>query len=433
MDKQMNYAQAVSFHESAKAYGSILGLDSIKELMYELNDVWKELKIVHIAGTNGKGSVSCFLASVLKEAGYLVGQFNSPAVFDLREVYQINQTWISKEEYASCMEEVASSCKKMTEKGRRHPTVFEVETALAFLWFSRRKCDIVLLETGMGGSTDATNIIQKPLCSVFTSIQLDHMAYLGNSLREIAKIKSGIIKAYCPVITVRQPKEVETVLVQTANACHAAFYKVPEIPEGFLENGRLCYLYPDLGKICLSMTGNYQIENSALAITTLQILREHGFYCTDLQIRTGIESAKWAGRFECLGKNPCFYIDGAHNPAAAGQLAKSLSRQFKDCRKIGIMGVMADKNYGEMLDILLPYFQKIYTITPNQIRSLPAETLAWEINNRGGAAWVKNSIRAAVAETIAEASKDSCCMVIAFGSLYFLNEVKQIFYEITGS
>ena len=428
----MNYAQAVSFHESAKDYGSILGLSGIKELMHELNDVWKELKIVHIAGTNGKGSVSCFLASVLKEAGYLVGQFNSPAVFDLREVYQINQTWISKEEYASCMEEVAASCKKMTEKGRRHPTVFEVETALAFLWFYRRKCDIVLLETGMGGSTDATNIIQKPLCSVFVSIQMDHMAFLGNTLREIAKIKAGIIKDDCPAVTVRQPKEVETVLRQTANARHAAFYTVPELPEGIIENDRLCYPYPDFGKICLSMTGNYQIENSALAIATLQVLREAGFSCTDSQIKKGIESAKWAGRFECLGENPCFYIDGAHNPAAAGQLAKSLSRQFQDYRKIGIMGVMADKNYGEMLDILLPYFQKIYTVTPDQIRSLPAETLAQEIKNRGGAAWAKDSIYEAVAAAVTEASEDSSCMTAAFGSLYFLNEVKQIFYEITG-
>ncbi len=433
MDKKMDYEQAVSFHESAKTYGSILGLESIKALMYELNDVWKELKIVHIAGTNGKGSVSCFLASVLKEAGYTVGQYNSPAVFDLREVYQINQRWISMEEYASCMEEVADSCKKMTDKGRRHPTVFEVETALAFLWFYSRKCDIVLLETGMGGSTDATNLIQKPLCSVFVPIQMDHMDYLGNSLREIAGVKAGIIKENCPVITANQQKEVRDVLMQTAKSRHAAFYQAPKCTDDLLENGRLCYQYPDFGKVYLSMTGNYQIENSALAIKTLQILREFGFCYTDLQIRKGIESAYWAGRYECLSKSSGFYIDGAHNPAAAGQLAKSLDREFYGFRKIGIMGVMADKNYGEMLEILLPYFPKIYTVTPENIRALKAEILAQEIRNRGGAAWAKESIASAVAAAVSETSKDENCIAVAFGSLYFLNGVKQTFYEITGS
>ena len=170
----MNFTQSVQFHEDAKKYGSILGLDTIRRLMHELNDVHAKLNVVHIAGTNGKGSVSCFLASALKEAGYIVGQFNSPAVFDLREVCQINGAWIGESEYASCMEETALACRNMTQKGFSHPTVFEIETALAFLWFFRRKCDIVLLETGMGGALDATNLMERPLCSVFTSIGMAH-------------------------------------------------------------------------------------------------------------------------------------------------------------------------------------------------------------------------------------------------------------------
>lgn len=177
----MNEMEAALFHEAAKKYGSVLGLSSIRALMKELGDEFQALNVIHIAGTNGKGSVCCFLASVLKEAGFLTGQFNSPAVFDLREVYQINGTWISGEEYASCMEKVAKACEKMTQKGLPHPTVFEIETALALVWFLRRKCEIVLLETGMGGATDATNVIERPLCSVFASIGMDHMDFLGDS------------------------------------------------------------------------------------------------------------------------------------------------------------------------------------------------------------------------------------------------------------
>ena len=433
MDSVMDYTQAYVFRESLKAYGSQMGLDGIKSLMQELGDIWKELNIVHIAGTNGKGSVCCFLASALSEAGHCVGQFNSPSVFGARDAYRIRGARISREEYASCMAEAAASCQRMTAGGKRHPTLFEVETAVAFLWFFKRNCDIVLLETGMGGATDATNLIETPLCSVFVPIQLDHMEYLGTSLTEIADIKAGIIKKNCPVVTVCQPKEARIVLKQRADLLNAPYIEAPVISESYIEGDKLCYTYPKLGKLCLFMKGSYQVENSTLAIQTLFLLRERGFACSDTQIRKGIETAKWEGRFECLSQNPCFYIDGAHNPAAAKMLAASLKREFGAFQKIGIMGVMADKDYGEMLEILLPFFDVIYAITPDQPRALPAQTLADAVCQKGGKAKAFRCIKTAVAAAVNEIAGKERHMAAAFGSLYSLREVKQAFYECTGS
>ncbi len=192
--KEMTYDEAVEFADSTKKYGSILGLESIRNLMQELGNVQEQLHIIHVAGTNGKGSVCAFLSAALTEAGYRVGRYNSPAVFERREVFRIGETMISKEEYAAVFERVQTACEALKKRGCPHPTVFEVETAAAFLWFYEKKCDLVLLETGMGGETDATNLITHPVCSVLTSIGMDHMQYLGNTIEEIAKVKAGIIK-----------------------------------------------------------------------------------------------------------------------------------------------------------------------------------------------------------------------------------------------
>lgn len=428
----MNYEEAVRFHEDAKAYGSVLGLDNIRNLMHELKDVWKELKAVHIAGTNGKGSVSCFLASVLKEAGYKVGQFNSPAVFDLREVYQINGKEISQEDYAKCMTAAAAACEALVRQGKPHPTVFEIETAVAFLWFYRQDCDVVLLEAGMGGSTDATNIIEHPLCSVLVSVSMDHMSFLGDTLEKIAKVKSGIIKRNCPVVMAGQVPEVEKVFRTQAECMNAEIRQIQPIKDWYLEDEKLCYVYPSVGTVCLSMVGSYQAENSAVAIETIGVLKEQGYAITIEQLLDGLLRAQWQGRFECLSPKPLFYIDGAHNEDAAIKLNETLIKNFPQKKKIGIMGVMADKAYPAMLMQLLPVFEKIYTVTPDNPRALPAEDLAEEIKKQGTDVIAEESVRQAVWDAWEEATERSeNTMVIAFGSLYYLREVKSALYEIT--
>lgn len=430
MRSGMSYAQARAFLEEAKAYGSVLGLDSIRALMHELSDVWKDLNIAHVAGTNGKGSVCCFLSSALREAGYRTGQFNSPAVFGCREVYRVNGQEISREEYAACMEQVATACGRMKKKGLAHPTVFELETALAFLWFSRKKCDIVILEAGMGGGTDATNLIERPLCSIFTPVGMDHTNYLGNSLAEIASVKAGIIKKNCPVISARQKKEAREQLFTQARKAGASYDEVPEIGEARLENGRLSYRHPKLGELSLSMTGAYQAENSAIAIQALERLKELGFPCTDEQVRRGIELARWPGRFERVGRNPLFYIDGAHNAEAAVQLKESLLKLDACARRIGIMGVMEDKPYEKMLDTLLPLFEQIHVVKPDKRRALPPEILAGEISRRGGRAVIEASVKDAVLHA-RDAARGQGDFVVAFGSLYYLKEVTHALYEIS--
>lgn len=431
--KEMNYAQAVRFHEDAKQYGSILGLDNIREIMRRLGDVFRKLRIVHIAGTNGKGSVCCFLASALREAGYRTGQFNSPAVFDLREMYQINGQRIGKEEYASCMTEAAAACERMGKDGFSHPTVFELETAIAFLWFYRRKCDVVLLEAGMGGALDATNLIEQPLCSVFTSVGMDHMQFLGGTQAEIAQTKAGIIKENCPVVSGKQPLAAEEVLQKTAKEKNAAYYAAPEIKEYRYKDGKLCFFYPGLGAWELAMTGSYQVQNAALAIKTLEVLGTCGYPVTVSQMKKGIKAAKWIGRFERLLDAPLFYIDGAHNAEAAEELRLSLMLHFPDKRKIGIMGVMADKPYRKMATILKESLEEIYTVTPNQERALSADELAKEWTRLGRRAVAERSVYDAVKDAC-NAAADGCkdAVIIAFGSLYYLKEVKDALYEIAG-
>lgn len=219
--ENMTYKEAREYIQTVSKTGSVLGLESIRNLMHELSDVQETLSVIHIAGTNGKGSTGTYLSAALMEAGYQVGRYTSPAVFSPLEVWQINGTNITEEEYANMVSQVKNACDILVSKGLPHPTVFEVETAMAFLWFSQKKCDYVLLETGMGGSTDATNVITKPICSVLTSISMDHMQFLGNSLEEIAEAKAGIIKKGCPVVTVKQKPDAMEVIEETAKKLDA--------------------------------------------------------------------------------------------------------------------------------------------------------------------------------------------------------------------
>ena len=217
----MTYAQARRFAQEASKSGSVLGLASIRALMSELDNVQEALPIIHLAGTNGKGSVGAYLASIFCAAGLSVARYTSPAVFDPLEVFTYNGENITESEYAKVMSQVKDACDIMVSVGKECPTIFEIETAAAFLWFYEKKPDVVLLETGMGGATDATNLITHPLASVITTISMDHMQFLGNTLGEIAAVKAGIIKENCPVFSAPQQQEVVQVLKKTAEEKHA--------------------------------------------------------------------------------------------------------------------------------------------------------------------------------------------------------------------
>lgn len=420
----MTYDEAVEFADSTKKYGSILGLESIRNLMQELGNVQEQLHIIHVAGTNGKGSVCAFLSAALTEAGYRVGRYNSPAVFERREVFRIGETMISKEEYAAVFERVQTACEVLTKRGCPHPTVFEVETAAAFLWFYEKKCDLVLLETGMGGETDATNLITHPVCSVLTSIGMDHMQYLGNTIEEIAKVKAGIIKKGCPVVALKQGDSVCEVIKNKAEECGSRCVLV-EVPQYMQEAPIWGTTLQDAhyGPVHTTLGGIWQRENLSLALAVLKLLEESGYPITKEAVQSGIAKTIWHGRYEVLQTEPLFIIDGAHNPIAAKRLKETIEKDFTNREIIYIIGVLADKEHEKMLRLLLPGAKAVFTVTPDSPRALGGEILAKEAQKYADNIWHVPDIGKAV-KMAKETAKESD-VILAVGSLSYLKEVKK--------
>ncbi len=420
----MTYDEAVEFADSTKKYGSILGLESIRNLMQELGNVQEQLHIIHVAGTNGKGSVCAFLSAALTEAGYRVGRYNSPAVFERREVFRIGETMISKEEYATVFERVQTACEVLTKRGCPHPTVFEVETAAAFLWFYEKKCDLVLLETGMGGETDATNLITHPVCSVLTSIGMDHMQYLGNTIEEIAKVKAGIIKKGCPVVALKQGDSVCEVIKNKAEECGSRCVLV-EVPQYMQEAPIWGTTLQDVhyGSVHTALGGIWQRENLSLALAVLKLLEESGYPITKEAVQSGIAKTIWHGRYEVLQTEPLFIIDGAHNPIAAKRLKETIEKDFTNREIIYIIGVLADKEHEKMLRLLLPGAKAVFTVTPDSPRALDGESLAKEAQKYADNIWYVPDIGKAV-KMAKETAKESD-VILAVGSLSYLKEVKK--------
>lgn len=432
----MNYDEARAYAAEIGKTGTVLGLESMKNLMRELSDVQNELSVIHIAGTNGKGSVGAFLESALLADGKKVGRYTSPAVFEPLEVWRVNGKAISGEEYAREMSQVRSACLRMTARGLAHPTLFEVETALAFLWFYRENCDYVLLETGMGGGTDATNIIEKPVCAVITSVSMDHMKFLGDSIEEIAAAKAGIIKPGCPAVSVRQCGAAAEVIAKAAKQ-QGAPLTVADAAEAYaqIRNAADCagecettrrlppeisYDYPGVGRISPALAGMYQIENSYLAVAVLhEILR-----IPPEEIRAGIAAARWPGRFETISENGRFVIDGAHNEDAAQKLRDTIQNYFTNRKITYIIGVLADKEHEKMLRTMLPLADRVYTVTPPNARALPAARLAEEAARFHGSVTACESIAQAVEQADLHTPPDG--VILAFGSLSYLAEIKAL-------
>lgn len=425
----MTYEQAEEFAESTKKYGSILGLESIRNLMHLLGDVQEELNIIHVAGTNGKGSVCAFLSAALSEEGYRVGRFNSPAVFERREVFRIGERMIEKTEYADLMERIQKACQRLVLAGKPHPTVFEVETAAAFLWCYEKQCDFLLLETGMGGESDATNLISRPVCSVLTSIGMDHMQYLGTSLREIAAVKAGIIKKGCPFVALKQSSEVNRVIEEQAEKMQSSYiFAESEKCEAVFTVDRLELHHPYFGKVETGLAGKYQKENLTVALTVLEQLEKSGYHINPEHVRNGIAKAVWPGRFEVISKEPLFLIDGAHNPPAVERLQETIEKDFTNRKIIYIIGVLADKEHAEMMGELLRQAKKVYTITPDNPRALDGRILAKEAKRYAKDVAFVPQIADAVKEAYFGADKED--VIVAFGSLSCLGEIKRTLSKI---
>lgn len=423
----MDYQQSRAYIRDAEQYaGGAMDLTNIKELMKRLGNPQDQLKYIHVAGTNGKGSVIAYLYTTLMKAGYHVGRYISPSVYSYREKIETEGKPISREKFAEQTTRVAAVIEEMTAEGLAHPTPFEIETAVAFLFFAEEKCDPVILEVGMGGITDATNLITTTELAVLVPISMDHQSFLGNTISEIAEKKAGIIKPGSSVVTIGQETEALEVIKKTgaeagADVCVADVSEA-EVLEADFTGQRFCYKGEEY---TLSLAGSYQTENAVLALEALRILDERGYHTTLEQRKEGLWATRWNGRLTIIHKDPLFIVDGAHNPAAADMLEDSIRKYFKDRRLFFIMGVFKDKDYPYIIRKLCPYAEQILAIeTPDNPRALPAEELAKAIRPYNANVRAEKNIPRAVEELFEMAGKDD--VILSFGSLSFIGEITRI-------
>ncbi len=426
-EHHMNDRETMEYLESLKSYGIVPGLDSIRELCRRMGNPQDALKFVHIAGTNGKGSTLAYVSTVLKTAGYKVGRYISPTIFEYRERIQVNGRPITKTALCEGVEVVKTCCDAMVAEGLPHPTPFEVETALAFWYFLKKNCDIVVLETGMGGLTDATNLIQTTLVAVLASISMDHMQFLGKSLQEIAVQKTGIVKSGCTVVSMKQSDAAMTVVcdVSAEKKCPLRIADVSEAKHMKYGVEKQRFDYKGMKNLEIRLAGKFQIDNAVLAIETIDALREKDFSISEKALRKGLQDTVWQGRFSILSKKPYFIVDGAHNEDAAQKLANSIEFYFTNKRIIYIMGILKDKEHEKIIDLTHKYADQIITVTPpDNPRAMHAYELAQEIVRVHPQVTAVDSLEEAVEMSYLLAGKDD--VIIAFGSLSYLGRLIKI-------
>ena len=447
----MTYKEARVYLDRVSKYGSVLGLGAIRKLLCELGNPETDLKFIHIAGTNGKGSVLAYTSTILSEAGYRVGRYISPTVVSYLERIQVDGRWISEDTFAGLTNMVQNAIARIEAAGDASPTVFEVETAIAFLYFREMNCDLVVLECGLGGAEDATNVIEQTLLAVFTPISRDHLGILGSTLEEIASVKAGIIKPGCTVVTAPQEPEVLQILKKQAGQFQcplaAANRQDTELIEEAYDGQTVSY--KDWKNLYCPLAGRYQLDNVITALEALRMLGTLGYPVSPDALRKGLSKTVWPGRLTCLTRNPLFLIDGAHNEAAAKKLRESLEAYFPGRRFIYIMGVFKDKEYEKIAGIMAPLARSVHTVSlPDTARTLPAEELAGVMkrycaaedpipaqNCMGSAIQDTNvpvraeaSIEIAVKHAFAEANKTD--IILAFVSLSYLVVVMRIHEDI---
>ena len=401
-------------------------LNAIRRLLSLLGDPQKDLRFVHIAGTNGKGSTAAFLSSILMASGLRVGIYTSPFLERFTERIRMGEEEIPQVELARCAGIVRDAVENMKAAGEPLPSEFELVCAMAFLWFRERKPDLVVLEVGMGGRLDATNVIDCPDLAVITTIGLDHMETLGDTLPKIAWEKAGIIKPGGHVLAAPQGAAVDavfqTVCLERRATLHTAALPVRTARPDL--DGQ-SFALPDCSGLHIRLLGTYQIENGALAAQAALLLRESGWPVTDQAIRTGLDQASWPGRFELLGRAPAVLIDGAHNPDGANALRRSLETYFPGRKITFVAGVLADKDYPAMLEAVRPLADRFYTIMPPSPRALSAQALAEHLRDNGAAAEPCSSIEEAIRQAMDHAGEDG--VVCSFGSLYYIGLVRALF------
>lgn len=427
----MNYEEAIAYIHSTYRFGSKLGLENIRFLLKLMGNPQSELRFIHVAGTNGKGSTSAFINEVLMEEGYNVGLFTSPYLEVFNERIRLNGNCIENPDLATCTDYVRQKVDKMLALGMPHPTEFEIVTAVAMEFYKRQKADFVILEVGMGGRLDSTNIIERPLISVITPIAMDHTDYLGDTLDKIAYEKAGIIKRKSVVVSAPQKVEALEVIEKIAedkSACLlVADPELVTVKKSTIHGTLFDVIFPDerFEDLEIHLAGTHQVMNAHLALTALKAMKDHlNMVLRRESIYRGFKGARWAGRLEVLKENPLILIDGAHNVHGAKSLSKAIT-QYLDGRKVvGLLGVLSDKDYAGILDELVPHLSRAITTVPDSPRALSAEALTEELAGRGLASVPVPDIQEALHTALGSLQEDE--VLVSFGSLYLIGQVRTL-------
>lgn len=420
----MDFLEAQNYLEKVRSQkGIVLGLDTMRHLMAKLNNPQDKVKFIQVAGTNGKGSTAAYLTSILSEAGIKVGRYTSPAVFSSTEQYFACGSCISESEYAKGVTAVAEAAASLDGET---PTAFEQETALAFWYFAKKGCELAILEAGLGGDMDATNIVTTTVCSIITSISMDHCRILGNKISEIAAHKAGIIKPGAPVICIEQKEDAMEPIRASAKAADTPLYEVhrDEVRQIFSDKRESIVFFREFENLHLKMLGSCQPENAALAVQAASVL-SRSYPIEKKHIYDGIEKTRWGGRFELHSGSPDIILDGAHNPDGIRRLRESVNQMFGAVPICYVCGVLADKDYEKEIEILFGRASNVFTVTPPSPRAMKSTDLKAAIKKRFSQLKVISFDSEDGIEKAMEAAVSQNNPVVVCGTLTILARVKE--------
>lgn len=420
----MDFLEAQNYLEKVRSQkGIVLELDTMRHLMAKLNNPQDKVKFIQVAGTNGKGSTAAYLTSILSEAGIKIGRYTSPAVFSSTEQYFACGSCISESEYAKGVTAVAEAAASLDGET---PTAFEQETALAFWYFAKKGCELAILEAGLGGDMDATNIVTTTVCSIITSISMDHCRILGNKISEIAAHKAGIIKPGAPVICIEQKEDAMEPIRAAAKAADTPLYEVhrDEVRQIFSDKRESIVFFREFENLHLKMLGSCQPENAALAVQAASVL-SRSYPIEKKHIYEGIEKTRWGGRFELHSGSPDIILDGAHNPDGIRRLRESVNQMFGAVPICYVCGVLADKDYEKEIEILFGRASNVFTVTPPSPRAMKSTDLKAAIKKRFSQLKVTSFDSEDGIEKAMEAAVSQNNQVVVCGTLTILARVKE--------
>lgn len=426
----MNIQECIHYLEKEVGFASRPGLERIRLLCDKLGNPERKLSVIHVAGTNGKGSAAAMLSSILTAAGYRTGMYTSPHLERYNERFRIDGMEISDEDFCHEISIAKQACGQLAAEGKEPPTLFEIITGAAFHYFARQGIDILVLEVGLGGTYDATNVVENPLLSLVMSVSIDHTDFLGNSLEEIAKEKAGIVKKNCPVVLYSQDQIVYNIVKAAASNQDAPFF-CPDDAEVTLSSQDLggtafsvksrLMSYKD---IRLPLLGSYQVSNCVTVLAACAVLRQQGLSLPDAAVREGLVNVRWAGRMEICGSRPLILLDGAHNADGISRLADTLPVYFQDKKVTLILGVLGDKEYRKMAEEILPFACSVVATEPENHRKLDVSVLSHAISAFSGEVYLEREIGDAYRKALEITPENG--VILACGSLYMVGALRGI-------